>query len=140
MKSQREKNKFIELRAKNLSFDKISKELNISKPTLIKWDIEFKNKISNLRYFEFETLIENYYLAKLARYESFALILNRALDELKERSFERVSTKDLVNIIFQLEQKIKDEAKGLKFHTGEYEVEDRMSFGVLDEKTLPLDF
>ncbi len=39
MKSH-EKEKFIQLRAKGLSFDKISKELNISKPPLLKWNEE----------------------------------------------------------------------------------------------------
>lgn len=140
MKSLEEKNKFIQLRSKNLSFDRISKELNISKPTLIKWDIELKNEISNMRYLEFESIIENYRLVKLARQESLALALSKAIDELRDRSFEQVSTKDLVKIIFQLEQKLKKEAQNMKFHTGEYEVEDRMNFDVFDEKILPLDF
>jgi len=37
MKDQQTKEKFIELRAKGLSFDKISRELRISKQTLINW-------------------------------------------------------------------------------------------------------
>jgi glutaredoxin-related protein len=36
MKSQDVKKEFIQLRAKGLSFDKISKEINTSKPTLLK--------------------------------------------------------------------------------------------------------
>ena len=37
--------KFIELRAEGLSFDEIAKRVNISKPTLIKWSKELKDKI-----------------------------------------------------------------------------------------------
>lgn len=37
MKDQETKERFIELRAKGLSFDKISKELKVSKQILIDW-------------------------------------------------------------------------------------------------------
>ena len=36
-KTLEDKYAFIELRAKNFSFDKITEALDISKPTLIKW-------------------------------------------------------------------------------------------------------
>lgn len=85
MKTQNEKKRFIELRAKGLSYDKISKELEISKPTLIKWNDELKNEIANLRYFEFESIIAEYSLSKRSRLESFSIILSKALEELKEK-------------------------------------------------------
>jgi hypothetical protein len=35
-----------------LSFDKISKEINTSKPTLLKWNEELEKDIDNLSYLE----------------------------------------------------------------------------------------
>lgn len=137
MKTQNEKKRFIELRAKGLSYDKISKELEISKPTLIKWNDELKNEIANLRYFEFESIIAEYSLSKRNRLESFSIILSKALEELKERSFDEISVKDLVNIVFQMNQKIQTEVGNLKFHTKEYDIDESLKMDVLKEKTLP---
>ncbi len=137
MKTQNEKKRFIELRAKGLSYDKISKELEISKPTLIKWNDELKNEIANLRYFEFESIIAEYSLSKRNRLESFSIILSKALEELKERSFDEISVKDLVNIVFQMNQKIQSEVGNLKFHTKEYDIDESLKMNVLKEKTLP---
>jgi DNA invertase Pin-like site-specific DNA recombinase len=137
MKTQNEKKRFIELRAKGLSYDKISKELEISKPTLIKWNDELKNEIANLRYFEFESIIAEYSLSKRNRLESFSIILSKALEELKERPFDEISVKDLVNIVFQMNQKIQTEVGNLKFHTKEYGIDESLKMDVLKEKTLP---
>lgn len=137
MKTQNEKKRFIELRAKGLSYDKISKELEISKPTLIKWNDELKNEIANLRYFEFESIIAEYSLSKRNRLESFSIILSKALEELKERSFDEISVKDLVNIVFQMNQKIQTEVGNLKFHTKEYDIDESLKMDVLKQKTLP---
>lgn len=45
MKKHLLKDKFIELRVKEKTFDEIAKELKISKPTAIKWGQEFKKEI-----------------------------------------------------------------------------------------------
>lgn len=137
MKTQQEKKRFVELRAKGLSYDKISKELNISKPTLIKWNDELKNEVANLKYFEFESLIAEYGLSKHSRLESFSIILRKALEELKDRSFGEISAKDLINIIFQMNQKIQAEVSSLQYYTEEYDVDDNFKLDVLKEKTLP---
>lgn len=40
MKSNSEREKFVDLRANGIFYDKISQEMGISKPTLIKWGKE----------------------------------------------------------------------------------------------------
>jgi transcriptional regulator len=42
------KQRFIELRAKGWSFDKIAKELDKAKQTLINWSKELQDEIANL--------------------------------------------------------------------------------------------
>lgn len=64
MKSQLEKEKFIELRANGICYDKISQELDISKPTLLKWGRECHKEISNRLYIDYEALISEYSLKK----------------------------------------------------------------------------
>ena len=46
------KEKFIELRAKGWSFDKIAKELGKAKQTLINWSKELEDEIDNLKALE----------------------------------------------------------------------------------------
>lgn len=58
MKEIQCKEKFIELRSQGLSFEKISKD--VSKPTLIKWNQEYSQEISNLIFFHSEKLIEKF--------------------------------------------------------------------------------
>ena len=57
MKTKDEKEKFIELRASGLSFDKIASMLNISKPVLISWSVEFQKEIKNLEYFRYQAIL-----------------------------------------------------------------------------------
>jgi orotate phosphoribosyltransferase-like protein len=66
MKEMQCKEKFIELRSQGLSFEKISKEINVSKPTLIKWNQEYSQEISNLVFFHSEKLIEEFKLLRIS--------------------------------------------------------------------------
>jgi len=58
MKDTDKKKDFIELRAKDWSFQRISEEISVSKPTLIKWDKEFKYEIETLKGIVFEGLYQ----------------------------------------------------------------------------------
>ena len=138
MKDVSQKEKFVQLRAKGLSFDKISKEINTSKPTLLKWSEELEDEITNLTYLETEILLEQYQLAKLHKIEAFSLVLQKAVEELKKRDFSEVATKDLLPIISSLESKLKIELTPI-----EYQTDQRQDFFAEDDifpkrKTLPL--
>lgn len=120
MKANSDKEKFIELRANGLSYDKISQELSISKPTLIKWGREYHKEISNRLFLDFESLLSEYSLKKKTRIESLAIVLHKAMEELKSRPIEELSTKDLLSLIHQLDNKIRQEMAPLQYFTGEY--------------------
>lgn len=130
MKDLQTKEKFIELRAKGYSFDKISKELDISKPTLIKWNQEYSQEISNLIFFHSESLIEEFKLLRIHKIESLSRTLSHVLEELSKRNFENVSTKDLISIAFSLENKLKEKVSGIECYTG-------VSESFFDDETLP---
>jgi len=65
------KERFIELRAKGYSFDKIAKELGKAKQTLIDWSKELQDEVANRKAVELESLYENYYLLKEHRLQTF---------------------------------------------------------------------
>jgi len=98
MKPQTTKEKFIDLRAQGLSFDKIAKELQTSKQTLIDWSKELQNEIANRKALELETLYEKYYLLKEAKIKKYGAILSKITSELEERDFSNVPTGRLLEL------------------------------------------
>lgn len=119
MKDLQTKEKFIELRARGLSFNKIAEKIEVSKPTLLKWSSEFSDEIANRRFLASEELLERYQLTKIARMEVFAKTLNLALQEFQARKFDLLSTKDLLTLINFLDNQLSKEAKSVNYLTGE---------------------
>ena len=105
MKDQETRERFIELRAKGLSFDKISKELRMSKQTLINWSKKLQEEIANLKAIELEILQEKYYLSREKRIKLFGEKLKTLKDELDKRNLEELSTKELFTHIHKIKHK-----------------------------------
>ena len=113
MKDISDKDKFIELRAQGLSFNKISDQIGVSKPILIKWNNEFKKEIANQKFSIAEELLEKYELMKVNRIKIFAELLNKVVEELKKRDFETASIKELINFIAFFDSNLKTEAESI---------------------------
>ena len=137
MKSLNEKKRFIKLRASGLSYDKISKELEISKPTLIGWGRECNKEIANLQFLEMDALITECKVTRLNRIKKMALTLRKALDELENRTFENSSTKELLTLVQALDEKIKSETSSSCYFTGEYPSPFNEDVFSQEEHTLP---
>ena len=56
---------FIELRAKGNSFDRIAKELKVSKATLIGWSKELKQEVDNYTSLKRDAVFKKYKITKL---------------------------------------------------------------------------
>ena len=97
-----DKERFIELRAKGLSFEKISQELNVGKTCLVNWSKEFVVEVSNFREMELEALREQYFLSKQARIEAFGRLLQRVREEIEKRDLESVETSKLVDLFLKV--------------------------------------
>ena len=115
MKDQKTKEKFIELRARGFSFDRIAKELRVSKQTLIVWSKELELEIANLKAIELEALQEKYYLLKQKRIELFGEKLKALKNELDKRNLEEISTKDLFGLLEKYGKLLKEESIELEF-------------------------
>lgn len=141
MKDLQNKESFIQLRAQGLSFDKISAQMGISKPTLIKWSQEYSSEIANLVYFHVEGILEQYKIVRIARIEVLACALNKALEELSSRDFKSLPTKDLISSILVMENKLKSELANIRFHSGEMKNTVNIDYdSLIQEKTIPISY
>jgi intein-encoded DNA endonuclease-like protein len=120
------KERFIELRAKGLSFDKISKDLKVSKQTLIDWSKDLEEEIRNLKALELEALLEKYYLLKENRIQTFGDLLSKLKTELLKRDFTDLSTDKLLDLILKYESQIREEIVDPVFKTSQEIEEDKI--------------
>lgn len=136
MKTKDEKEKFIELRASGLSFDKIAEMINVSKPVLISWNVEFKKEINNLEYFRYQAILEQYKLIQEKRIEFLSVQLNKINDAINTKSYEDASLKELILIRKELNSELLLETKDKNYLTGV--MESIFDFSNEDEKTIKL--
>ncbi|MGE5445006.1 MAG: helix-turn-helix domain-containing protein [Ignavibacteriales bacterium] len=95
-KSLETKAKFVELRAKGHSYDRISKELNTSKQTLIDWSKEFETEIADLKRIELESLHETVLIIQRQQIELLVEFLKKVNTELETGDLKDVSTDKLL--------------------------------------------
>ena len=115
MKPDETKEQFIELRAKGLSFDKIAKELGVSKQTLINWSKELSLEVSNIKAIQLEALQEKYYILKEKRIELFGEKLKAINDELSKRDLSDIPTERLLDLLGKYGKLLKEEEVTIVF-------------------------
>lgn len=110
-----EQARFIELRARGMSFQKIAEEIGVSKPTLIKWNGELLEQVKEAQYLEYEKLIEQYGLFRKERFEVYCKALQTALKEFQERAeageLKKVPTDKLFSLLEQLEKRLEKDTE-----------------------------
>ena len=119
MKTTEQKEKFVELRAKNWSFKKIAKQLGISKPTLIKWSKELNQKIANMKAIELEAIQEKYYMQKKQKIKLYGKQLEKIKEELEARlennELKDVKTEQLFKLFFEYMDRLEFERVPVEF-------------------------
>lgn len=117
-KTTAEIEKFIELRAKGLSFDRIAEETGTSKPTLLKWNKLYGKELEQAQYFELQALLQQYGLMRKNRVEGVSILLQAVIEEMKKRagneSLSRLPTDKLFALYLSLEGRLKEETEGRK--------------------------
>ena len=96
------KSTFANLKASGLSYDKIAIELDVSKPTLLKWGEELKYVIIEEARQQAEHLLSEFKLIRQARLKGMQERLENINLELQNRDLAEVSTKEL----FQIEESL----------------------------------
>ena len=113
--TQKTREKFIELRAENVSFDKIAKQLKVSKSTLIMWARLYELDIQNLRAITREALNEHYKASQEHRLQMWSEQLESVREELKKRGLGDIPTPKLLELLDVLSEKLKSEAYRIEF-------------------------
>lgn len=98
--------RFIFLRAQGWSFNRIAVELNVSKPTLIKWSRQHQFEIANLRATETEALAEAVFGQRHERWRGLATHLKKIEEEIAKRDLDEIPASRLHGIAAQLRAEI----------------------------------
>ena len=104
-----QKEKFIELRAKGWSFDRIAKELGRAKQTLIDWSKDLQEEIANRKALELDALYETYYLQRENRLQMFGAMLTKIKKEVESRDLSDVPTDKLLELFLKYNSQVKEE-------------------------------
>ena len=131
------KERFIEMRAKGYSFDRIAKELGKAKQTLIDWSKELQEEIANLKALELEALYEKYFLLREARLQTFGDMLTKIKKELDKRKLSEVPTEKLLELLLKYNTLIKEDYIEPRFKSSQEIAEERTDRELLDEFTAP---
>ena len=107
--------RFIFLRSQGWSFNRIAVEINISKPTLIKWSRQHQFEIANLRATETEGLAERVFRQRHERWEVLARQLKRIEEEIEKRDLEEIPASRLHGIAAALRAEINRETGHVHF-------------------------
>ena len=106
---------FINLRARGVSYAKISKKLKICKQTLINWGKEFKLIIHNKRTAQLETLYEKFGMQKDHKIKLYGQTLKSIRKELKKRDLSRISTEKLMELMIKYSELLENEINDCDF-------------------------
>ena len=107
--------RFVFLRSQGWSFNRIAVELNVSKPTLIKWSRQRQFEIANLRATETEALAERIFRQRHERWEALARQLKRLEEEIEKRDLEEIPASRLHAIAAALRAEINRETGSVHF-------------------------
>lgn len=129
------KERFIELRAKGWSFDKIAKEIGKAKQTLIDWSKELQEEIANRKALELEALYESYYLLKENRLQTFGAMLTKIKEEVERRNFSDVPTDKLLELLLKYNSQVKEEIVEPIYKSSQEIKEERQDRELLEELT-----
>lgn len=109
-----QRDQFIELRAKGLSYADIAKEIGVAKQTICKWGKDFRIEVENAKTLLLDVIYQKYVIAKDKRIEAFGKRLDKVLAELDKRDLSNVPTDRLFKIAFDLADRLKEEARPLQ--------------------------
>src|SRR5690242_1527496 len=115
MKDTETRTRFVELRAKNLSYNRIAEQLNVSKQTLISWSKELSHDIANRRAIELDELQEKYFGLRERRIELFGEVLKSIKSELEKRDLKDLPTEKLFDLLLRYSDAVKSESRVTTF-------------------------
>jgi len=129
------KRRFIELRAKGYSFDKIAKELGKAKQTLLDWSRDLDQEIAQAKALELDSLYESYSLYKEARLKTLGEILSKLKKEVDKRDLTDLPTDRLLDLFLKYEGVVKESLVEPVFKSSREIEEEKQDRLLLEELT-----
>lgn len=121
--SEKQKNQFIKLRGKGISYQEISEQIHIPERKLINWGKELHMEINNANALELEALQDEFYLLKERRIKLFGEKLKIISEELENRDLGKIQTEKLFDLFFKMYKLLEKEAVEVKYYS-EDEIKD----------------
>lgn len=106
MKDTDKQKKFIELRGKNWSLQRIADEIKVSKSTLIKWNKNFKHEIENIHQMELEALYEEHKMNKEHQIKYLGKLQKKLLKELKNRDLTDIKSDKILDMFLKTNERL----------------------------------
>ncbi len=116
--------RFIELRSQGWPFARLSAELNVSRPTLIKWSRKHQFQIQNLRAIELEAVAEKWLCSVSERLNHLGQQLQKVEAELAGRDIKELSTPQLHSLSRHLRRQMEQAAGPVRFTSPVREIPD----------------
>lgn len=135
MESLDVKEKFIELRAKGYSFDKIAKELGKAKQTLVDWSRDLQEEIASRKALELEALYDQFSLMKEHRLRELGKTLARIQTEIERRDLSDIPTEKLLDLQLKYLAYAQEEVIEPVFKSSQEIQEDQLDRELLEELT-----
>ena len=135
METVETKERFIELRAKGWSFDRIAKELGRAKQTLIDWSKDLQEEIANRKALELDALYETYYLQRESRLQTFGAMLTKIKEEVMSRDLSDVPTDKLLDLFLKYNNQIREEIVEPIYKSSQELTEEKEDRKLLDDLT-----
>ena len=102
------------------SFDQISTELGVSKPTLIKWEKESKGTLDEIRASEIQNLLAQHCYDLKVRLANMVELSKKVNEELQERDFSNCPVNKLIELQINLNAQIEKIENGNKLQANNY--------------------
>jgi len=97
------KDRFIEMRVAGLSFDKIAAAIEVSKPTLLKWGIEFSTQTADLASVKYQAFLEQHRLTAREQMQESVELLKKVMMAIKAKDLEKENLRTLLEMKRDLE-------------------------------------
>ena len=109
MKTTDKKLAFIQLRANNMSYDKIAQQLHISKSTCTAWAEELEAEVAGLEEEQLQELYTQYKMTKAARIRRLGDSLQQIDEALSEADLSQVAPEKLLKLKLEYAQALREE-------------------------------
>lgn len=119
------KNEIIKLRAKGLSFAKISNETGVAKQTAVDVCKKSEEQIATLKALYLEELYETEQVSKEERIKAHASLLRKIRSEIDERDLSDVATDKLIDLYLKATSTLKEDVIEPRFQSSDEQERDR---------------